>query len=67
MRMRHQVRQWTGIPVGVGIGPTKTLAKLANRLAKRHPDFKAIGVCNLGAVGICSRRSPRPGGRGGRG
>jgi DNA polymerase V len=47
MRMRHQVRQWTGIPVGVGIGPTKTLAKLANRLAKRHPDFKAIGVCNL--------------------
>ncbi|MBM4182235.1 MAG: Y-family DNA polymerase [Betaproteobacteria bacterium] len=47
MRMRHQVRQWTGIPVGVGIGPTKTLAKFANRLAKKHPDFKAFGVCNL--------------------
>lgn len=46
-KMRHEVRQWTGIPVGVGIGPTKTLAKLANRLSKRHPDFKAIGVCNL--------------------
>lgn len=29
------VRQWTGIPVAVGIAPTKTLAKLANRLAKR--------------------------------
>jgi DNA polymerase V len=47
IRLRQQVRQWTGIPVGVGIGPTKTLAKLANRLAKRHPDFKAFGVCNL--------------------
>lgn len=47
VRMRDQVRQWTGIPVGVGIGPTKTLAKLANRLAKRHPDFRPCGVCNL--------------------
>ena len=32
---------------GGGIGPTKTLAKLANHLAKRHPDFRAAGVCNL--------------------
>ena len=46
-QLRRQVRRWTGIPVGVGIGPTKTLAKLANHLAKRHPDFKALGVCNL--------------------
>ncbi len=46
-RIRHQVRQWTGLPVGVGLGPTKTLAKLANRLSKRHPDFKTAGVCNL--------------------
>lgn len=46
-RIRQTVRQWTGIPVGVGIGPTKTLAKLANHLAKKHPDFKAVGVCNL--------------------
>jgi len=29
------VRQWTGIPVSIGIAPTKTLAKLANRLAKK--------------------------------
>lgn len=47
IRLRHQVYQWTGIPVGVGFGPTKTLAKLANRLAKRHPDFRHVGVCNL--------------------
>lgn len=29
------VRQWTGIPISIGIGPSKTLAKLANRLAKK--------------------------------
>ena len=34
--MRRKVREWTGVPVGVGIGPTKTLAKAANRLAKKN-------------------------------
>ncbi|MCX8502312.1 MAG: Y-family DNA polymerase [Alphaproteobacteria bacterium] len=35
LALRRQVRQWTGIPVSIGLGPTKTLAKLANRLAKK--------------------------------
>ena len=35
--LRATVIQWTGIPVSVGIAPTKTLAKLANRLAKKAP------------------------------
>ncbi len=43
--IRQGVRQWTGIPISIGIGPTKTLAKLANRLAKRSSD--AQGVVNL--------------------
>jgi DNA polymerase V len=43
--IRRTVRQWTGIPVSVGIGPTKTLAKAANRLAKKNPD--ANGVWSL--------------------
>lgn len=34
--LRQAVRQWTGIPVSVGIAPTKTLAKLANRIAKKY-------------------------------
>ncbi|NMP27921.1 translesion error-prone DNA polymerase V subunit UmuC [Rahnella sp. SAP-1] len=33
--VRAKVRQWTGLTVGVGIGPTKTLAKLANYAAKK--------------------------------
>ncbi len=44
-QMRERVMQWTGIPVCVGIGPTKTLAKLANHVAKKHPRSK--GVFNL--------------------
>jgi DNA polymerase V len=44
-RMRETVRRFTGIPVSVGIGPTKTLAKLANRLAKK--DASLGGVMNL--------------------
>ena len=34
---RAQILQWVGIPCWVGIGPTKTLAKLANKLAKKTP------------------------------
>lgn len=43
--MRGRIRQWTGLPVCVGIGPSKTLAKLANHTAKKGlvPD----GVCDF--------------------
>jgi DNA polymerase V len=40
--MRATLHQWTGIPVSIGIGPTKTLAKLANRLAKRSTEAKGV-------------------------
>jgi len=43
--LRQRVLQWTGIPTCVGIGPTKTLAKVANFLAKKRPQFG--GVCDL--------------------
>lgn len=36
-RLRETVQQWTGIPVSVGVAPTKLLAKVANRLAKKDP------------------------------
>lgn len=43
--IRKIIYQWTGLPVSVGLGCTKTLAKVANRLAKRIPS--ANGVYNL--------------------
>lgn len=55
-RVRERILQWTGIPCGIGIGPTKTLAKLANFIAKTaerkpgsYPELHAQ-VCNLGAL-----------------
>ena len=35
-KIRERIYQWTGIPVSIGIGPTKTLAKLANKIAKKN-------------------------------
>lgn len=35
LRIRDEVYQSTGIPISIGIGQTKTLAKLANHIAKR--------------------------------
>lgn len=46
--MRERMRQWLGLPVCVGIGPTKTLAKLANHMAKKMLQFN--GVCDLHAI-----------------
>lgn len=47
-QMRHRIKQWTGLPVCVGVGPTKTLAKFANHLAKKNPEFE--GVCDLHVI-----------------
>jgi DNA polymerase V len=42
--IKQRVMQWTGLPVCVGFGQTKTLAKLSNHLAKKNPAF--AGVCD---------------------
>lgn len=38
LEMKHKVQRWTGIPISIGIAPTKALAKLANRIAKKYPE-----------------------------
>ena len=54
--MRERILQWIGIPTGIGIGSTKTLAKLANHVAKtasRKPGSyptEMAHVCNLAAL-----------------
>ncbi|MEQ8196163.1 MAG: Y-family DNA polymerase, partial [Rhodospirillales bacterium] len=40
--MRRAVKRWTGIPISVGIAATKTLAKLANDLAKKQPETGGV-------------------------
>lgn len=48
--LRGEVRMLTGIPVAVGLGPTKTLAKLANFCAKKLDPWRGEGVCNLAGM-----------------
>lgn len=36
--MKERVQQWTGIPISVGFAPTKALAKVANRIAKKFAE-----------------------------
>jgi DNA polymerase V len=48
--MRKQVQRWTTIPTCVGIGPTKTLAKLANAAAKKNPLFDGVADLREDAI-----------------
>jgi DNA polymerase V len=52
-QIRATVRRHTGIPVSIGIGPTKTLAKVANHVAKTEPDTG--GVYDLTTAGDVDR------------
>lgn len=40
--VRALILQWTGIPVSIGIAPTKTLAKLASDRAKKEPELAGV-------------------------
>ena len=60
-KIRARIHQWTGIPTCIGIGPTKTLAKLANAIAKSaerkpgsYPAHHAQ-ICHLGAISEAER------------
>lgn len=44
-QIRRTIYYSLGIPVSIGIGPTKTLAKVANFFAKKNPHWR--GVCEL--------------------
>ncbi|ONG37237.1 DNA-directed DNA polymerase [Alkanindiges hydrocarboniclasticus] len=44
-QMRQRIKQWIGLPCCIGIGSSKTQAKLANHMAKKNPLFE--GVCNF--------------------
>ncbi|MFH7326601.1 Y-family DNA polymerase [Desulfurivibrio sp. C05AmB] len=43
-RLRATIHQQVGIPVAIGFGPTKTLAKVANRVAKKQPEHSGVFV-----------------------
>jgi DNA polymerase V len=42
--IRSTVLRWTGIPVSIGVADTKTLAKAANKIAKKWKEYKGIFI-----------------------
>lgn len=46
IKMRKAVKKWMGIPISIGIAPTKTLAKTANKMAKKSTDFGIVSLLN---------------------
>ncbi len=50
-QLKTTVQQYTGIPVSIGIGPTKTLAKIANRAAKKNADLGGVFTMPAGDEG----------------
>ena len=57
--LRKTVKQWTGIPVSIGVAPTKTLAKVANHIAKRLPDNSGVCVLNKEeTIEYCLKKLP---------
>ena len=37
-RLRAKILRWIGLPCGIGFAPTKTLAKIADHIAKKRPE-----------------------------
>ncbi|HGH3733560.1 TPA: Y-family DNA polymerase, partial [Acinetobacter baumannii] len=52
-QMRQQIWKWLGLPVCVGIGRSKTEAKIANHIAKKNPGFNS--VCDLVNMDPCNK------------
>ncbi|CAK7193203.1 Protein UmuC [Commensalibacter sp. Nvir] len=46
IQLKAKIRQCTGIPVSIGLSSTKTLAKIANHIAKKNPQFRGIYYLN---------------------
>ena len=46
LEMKRTTQQWTGIPISIGLAPTKTLAKLAGKVGKKQKDLAGVLVIN---------------------
>ncbi len=47
LQLRRMVKKWVGIPVSFGIAPTKTLAKVANNMAKKDRELGIFDLSDL--------------------
>lgn len=57
-QIRNHVKQWIGMPVSIGIAKTRTLTKVANELAKKHPEYQGVLELNDSNTEICLKKLP---------
>ncbi|ATZ62970.1 Y-family DNA polymerase [Acinetobacter bereziniae] len=53
--IKNTLLQWLGLPVCIGIGRSKTEAKIANHIAKKNKYLN--GICNLHEMDPCSKET----------
>ncbi|WP_288497395.1 Y-family DNA polymerase [uncultured Acinetobacter sp.] len=53
--IKNTLLQWLGLPVCIGIGRSKTEAKMANHIAKKNKYLN--GICNLHEMDPCSKET----------
>lgn len=58
IEIKKKIQKWLGLPVSVGIAPTKTLAKLANSLAKKDVIKGVFDLTDESSRGIILKRIP---------
>ncbi len=57
--IKETIYQWTGLPVSVGIAPSKTLAKVANETAKRNSSYNGVlNLCDNPATDLILKQMP---------
>ena len=56
-QLRQRVQQWTGIPVSIGVGQTKTLSKVANKLAKATSDDDGVYILTPEVAEYCLHKT----------
>lgn len=52
LTIRRTVMQWTGMPISIGLAPTKTLAKLASHITKKLPELEGVLVLDSAHVAL---------------
>ncbi len=56
--LKETVRRWTGIPISIGIAPTKSLAKMANKKAKKIKLGSGVFIINDNTIFECLKSFP---------
>jgi len=52
LQIKRTTQQWTGIPISIGLAPTRTLAKLTGKAGKKQTDLAGVLVLNSLSINL---------------